>query len=280
MGQTSTMQRSTPAVRAVAAVLFASSLLLAACGTSDGSDASSTTAKADKTTTTAKGGDDDETTTTEADDTTTTEADAPADGPTLDQLADLLPTASDIGDGWTVVPADSDDDEDNALTQAIEEQCPVAAGLGGDDPDEERAEVEFTNDLFQNLSVSLSTDANELSADELAQAIEDINGCGEITSTDESNGLVTSLTFQAEEDTDYGDQGIRLQGDVSLTAPELGDPVEFSLYILSFRDGTVGVSVKGADGIDQDTLAVNTLDPGENIVTLAAAMDEAVGTLG
>lgn len=137
--------------------------------------------------------------------------------------------------------------------------------------------MEFDSDLSQNLRVQLATDAEEVPADELAAAVTAISECTDVTVEDE-DGMVTTISFTAEEDTDHGDQGIRIQGDVTISAPEQGE-IEFAIYILSFRHGDVGVTVQGQDGIDQRTAEVNPLDPGEVLVGLAAELDEAVGQL-
>lgn len=248
--------RSRPHLTKIALVAASLAFLVTSCGSSSGSDASSDT--------TAK-----KTTTTAADKTTTTEA-AP-DGPTSDELEALLPQAGPLGTGWAIDSSEKDTSDEG--DKAIAEQCPGAAALTQDDGDnEDRVTRAFENTDGRQLEVSLSPSAEAVSASDLNDLIDAINSCDAITVEDAQNGTSTSFKFHAEEDTDYGDQGVRLQAVVTISSDQLDQPVELNLYGLSFRNGTVGVRVSAFDGLNEETLAVVPADT-DQLVELAGNLD-------
>lgn len=260
-----------PRSRSLVAVAVTALLLVAGCSSSGGDDDATTTTADAATTTTPDDGSttapDDETTTTEGDDET------PTDGPTREDLEGILPEAADVGDGWDEVASDGGDDAgDDEEDAALEEQCPEAAALGANDEtdDAEKAVRSFEDAAGAGVEVKLNPTAEAIDADELDQLVDAINGCGPIA-VDGGDGSTTTFEFEAVVDDEYGDQGLRMQAAVSLELPEVG-VLELTLYFLTYRDGPVGVSISGADGLDEDTLETVPIDP-EILVALADGID-------
>jgi len=245
------------ALVALAALAFVAT----SCGSSGGSDASTTTTAKASTTTQAK------TTTTAVND----------DRPTKADLEAILPTAADIGAGWTLDT--STDDSSSAQDKAMDAQCPALKDLGttNDVADKNKVKHSFTNAAGEQIEVSLSNDADKVDQAELAKKIEAVNSCGPITST--SDGVNTTIVLQAKANDAYGDFGVQMQAKVTLESEQLPQPVELNLYGLMFRSGTVGVSITGFDGLDQTTLKVTPVDT-DALVAQAEAMQSAVKNLG
>ena len=244
----------------VAAVSLA--FVATSCGSSGGSDASTTTA-AEKASTT-----------TEAK-TTTTAADG--DRPSEADLKAILPTAADIGTGWTLDEAASEDTSTSAQDKAMEAQCPAMKDLGTNNDDKTEVKHSFTNAAGEQIEVSLTSDADKTSKTELADKIEAVNSCGPVSTTED--GVKTTIEFQAAPNDTYGDFGVQMQAKVTLESEQLPQPVELNLYGLMFRIGTVGVSITGFDGLDNSTLKVTPVDT-DALVAQAEAMESAVKNLG
>lgn len=259
--------------RALATVVAAVLLLATACSAGGDDDAGTTTTSGDPAVTTTTTGDDDPVTTTEADDA------PPADRLTAEDLEAILPDAAELGDGWEEAPADDEDtDEGDAPEdQAIEEQCPEAAGLGGDDDEDDEEVVRtFTDADGAEVEVSLSPTAEEIDPDELSTLVDALNDCGTLT-VEGDDGSTTTYDFEAAIDDERGDQGLRAQIGLTLELPEVG-VVELTLYVLSYRDGDVGVSISGFDGLDQATVEAIPIDP-DVLVTVADGIDERLAEL-
>lgn len=257
MGQTARMHRTSSTATRSAALVVAAALLLAACGSSDSDGAEATTTSADEATTTTEA-----VTTTEA--STTTEGGDEGEGPTVDQLADLLPTAEEVGEGWYV-----DEDagqERSAIEVATEEQCPEAAGLLAP-PDDDDPTVAFTNDRGQTLRVTLETDAEAAGSDLLQEIVDGANGCDPVSA--EEGSFAVTAEFEASLNDTYGDEGIQIVAAVNLSNERLS--VDANKYRLLFRSGAVGVSVAGGDGVEDD----GTVTPIEGDVLDATATEMA-----
>ena len=250
-----------PYLAAVAALLFAG------CSSSDSdgakADATTTTA-ADKTTTTAG---DDETTTTEADD-----GGDQADGPTTADLEAILPTVEEIGSGWSVDP--SDHQGESAVETAAEDQCPGAPAMMSA-PNDDAATAGFINDAEQTtVRVTLSPDADEIDTETLQALVDSINDCDAIT-TKQGDFDVTASLDAALNDT-YGDQGIQVAIAVNLT--DGTDSYDLKAYRLRFRDGTVGVTITGFDGLTDDG-TIHPIDT-SGLDATAAEMEKRIDALG
>lgn len=233
MEQNVRMLRPSSFLRRTLPAVFAGALLLTACGSSGGSDSSkdTTTTAASKTTTTA-------------DDTTTTAADS-GDDPTPDQLAALLPTAEEVGGDWTL--DESDNPADSAIEAATEEQCPGAAALLAPAADDEPT-VAFTTETGQTLRITLATGAEEIGAEQLQGAVDEINDCDAVTAED--GGYTYTASFSAAPNDTYGDEGVQISAAVNIT--DGTDSYDVTKYRLLFRDGSVGVTITGGDGLTDD----------------------------
>ena len=265
--QTGQMYLITSRSKRLLAVAATSAILLAGCSTSGSSDAATSTTKPKVSSTTEL-----EKT------TTTTEVDAPADGPSSSDLEALLPTADDLGPDWSVDDSVVDSAEDDASDKALDEQCPDAAALtqnGSDKEDEVKAN--FQNDDSSAMEVSLTSSATDLSDKDLQTAVDAINDCDDVTVTD-SDGVTTTFSFEADLDPDYGDQGIRLQAEVTLDGGTIPQPVSLMVYAVFFRYGSAGVSITGTDGIDQETFETIDVDT-DLLLQLADDLDQQVSDL-
>lgn len=260
------MYLTTRRPRRFLAVAATSAFLLAGCSTSGGSDAAPSTTKAPKSSTTIA----DET-------TTTTEADDPGEGPSSEDLEALLPTAADLGDDWEVDDSAVDSDEDDETDKALEEQCPGTAAFTLNDDEDDDVQANFANTDNSRMEVSVTPSANDLSDEDLEAAVEAINDCDDITLTD-SDDITTTFTFSADLDPDYGDQGIRLEAEVTLEGGTIPQPVTLMVYAVFFRYGSAGVSVTGTDGIDEATFEPIDVDT-DLLLELADDLDQKVSEL-
>jgi len=266
--QNARMKNTPTPTRVLVALLAAGTLFAGACS-AGGSDAATTTTKAEKTSTTA-----DKTTTTD-DGTSTTEATDPGDGPSTEDLQAILPTAADLGTGWTEEAADTSGDSDSS---ALDEQCPDVAKLDGDSDDSDdsdHATVSFTDAKAERVAVELDPTATSRTEQELSDYVDALNAC-KATTTD--NGLTTAFSFEVTPTDAYGDQGLKIETTINVTGAALPKPVKALLYTLVYRSGTVGVQIDGQDGIDDATAAVTAFDP-DQLIKLADAIDPKISDL-
>lgn len=229
------MTSTTPIIRRSASALFAGALLLTACGSSGGSEST----KKETTTTAAEKA----TTTTEAEETTTTEAGA--DGPTLDQLEGILPSAEDFGEGW--VADDSEQGPDLAIETATEDQCPDAAALLAP-PEDGDATAAFIGPDQETVRVTLTGGVDTLASADVQAAVDSINGCDAVTA--EEDGVTYTASFEAAPNTDYGDGGIQIAASVNIT--DGTDSYDVTKYRVAYTAGDVGIVVTGGDGLADD----------------------------
>ncbi|QXC62804.1 hypothetical protein KSP35_08505 [Aquihabitans sp. G128] len=254
--------------RLLVAVLAATTLLVGACsagGSDDAGDKTTTTARADKTTTTAA---DEETTTTEG-------TDPGGDDPTTSDLEAILPTADDLGAGWTASTESDDGQEDTT----IEDQCPEAAALipTDDEDDSDHAKAHFQTSDGREVSVELTPEAKQLGKDDLEQYATALNDCKpEITDPD--TGLKTAFAFDVTPTDAYGDAALQIEATVTLSGDALPKTIELMLYSLVYRTGSVGVEISGQDGVDDATAAVKAFDP-DLLIKLADDVDPKITDL-
>lgn len=190
---------------------------------------------------------------------------------TAAELEGVMPTATDLGEGWT--PMDIDEAEDDADDQSFEDQCPELARLGDDeDTDDGESEVEaaFEHTDGRQIEITLDPDAREITDEEVDELVEAIGACGELTFTDD-DGFETLATLTAETTGAYGDQGVRLSVAAEVSGPGLPQPVTINLDGHLYRRGNVGVEVQVADGVDDD-LRVTPSDL-DQLDSLAARID-------
>ncbi|NLD76897.1 MAG: hypothetical protein GX643_09550 [Acidimicrobiales bacterium] len=276
--------RRRPLKTTALALLTTASLLVVGCGTG-GDDASSTTTEAGETSTTEGT---DETTTTsggDADETTTTEA---SDGEvTKDDLEALLPEASDIGPGYSVVPSDDDDGEDEAsgteMLAAMEKACPDAVEFfrSPEDGDETDAAIRsFADADGREVEVKLDPTPNpNFGEGQMAKVIDAVNSCTTIEL--DNQGYAMAVDLVATPDDTYGDRGVRLQMLALMSHPQLPAPLELDFTSLAYVLGSVAVSIEAAGAPTGQTAADVRVLPGDVhlLDELAAALEPEVEAL-
>jgi len=258
--------------------------LLASCGASGGDDVSSDA----KTTTTTAGGDegaDDE----PADDETTTTV-AGGSGLTSADLADILPTAEDIGEGYEMSSEDLDDepeessdgdDEEEAdpTEEAILEACPGASVLdeldSGSDANPDEVSREFSTKSDTTIEVALDPTADDFTAENVDKVVEALADCGTIKTEDE-DGNAIEMTIKAEPTDAYGDYGLEMSMDATFDL--MGTPVKIEFRGLIFGVDGATVSVVATSGLDDATFEYV---PGDYdlVPGLAAEMQDRVAAL-
>lgn len=245
--------------RSVVLALLLGGLVLAsaACSAEGGSDS----AAVDASTTTADAGDDPSTTA------------AGPDPTRAEELEATLPSASDLGAGWTVAEADpSDDDESD--DQAFTDQCPELAAAGFDDTDDtDDAVRSFADDDGRQIEVQVGPldPSDSRDPDVMADAFD---GC-EVTF--EEDGGTTTMRFTAEADERRGDGGVTAKATVTVEADSLPEPVELGLSVRLFvLDGSTGVMITGIDGYSPQTESVAPVDDAM-LDDLADLMEQRVG---
>jgi hypothetical protein len=258
--------------------------LLAACGASGGDDSASSDAK---TTTTAAasdgdGTDDEQTTTTAGDD------EDQGSGLTSADLAEVLPAAEDIGEGYEMsdedlddTPAESTDDESDTpdpTEEAILEACPGAEILNELDSSSDNADEvsrEFSTKSKSSIEVSLDPTAGDFTAENVDKVVEALADCGTIKTSD-GDGNAIEMTIKAESTDEYGDYGLQMSMDATFDL--MGTPVKIQFRGLIFSvDGTV-VSVVATSGLDDTTFEVVEGDY-DLVPGLAAEMQDRVAAL-
>ena len=258
--------------------------LLAACGASGGDDSASSDAK---TTTTAAasdgdGTDDEQTTTTAGDD------EDQGSGLTSADLAEVLPAAEDIGEGYEMsdedlddTPAESTDDESDTpdpTEEAILEDCPGAEILNELDSSSDNADEvsrEFSTKSKSSIEVSLDPTAGDFTAENVDKVVEALADCGTIKTSD-GDGNAIEMTIKAESTDEYGDYGLQMSMDATFDL--MGTPVKIQFRGLIFSvDGTV-VSVVATSGLDDTTFEVVEGDY-DLVPGLAAEMQDRVAAL-
>lgn len=261
------------------AVLATASLLVAGCSTG-GDDASTDTSAVDETTTTSG----DETTTTADEETTTT---GPAGEVTKDDLEALLPEASDIGPGYSVVPSDDDDGEDagsgTEMLAAMEKACPDAVEFfrSPEDGDETDAAIRsFADADGREVEVKLDPTPNpNFGEGQMAKVIDAVNSCTTIEF--DNQGYAMAVDLVATPDDTYGDRGVRLQMLAVMSHPQLPEPLELDFTSLAYVLGSVAVSVEAAGAPAGQTAADVRVLPGDVhlLDELAAALEPEVEAL-
>lgn len=228
--------------------------------------------------------DDAATTSTTAVASSTTSGPAPeGPGPSTAELAAILPTALDLGEGWVEVPPSEPDtaDDPSSTEAALRDQCPALAALVADDTGGDEGDVvrTFVDGDGREVEIELDPDAEALGDDELQEAVDATNACDQVV-VDDTDGVTTTLRFQATVDPDHGEQAVKLQADVGILLPSEEEPISLTLYGLVFRTGPVGVKLTATDGLDSESLGVNRTDM--DLLTrlsdrLEASVDDLVG---
>ncbi len=250
--------------RRALAVAAAALLLAVACGDDD--DTSTAT-----------------TTTTVADDPTTTSA--PDDETEVDDeeesgdLLALLPDVSAIDAGYTEAPAEDEEaGGDDEVEDALAEACPEAAAiLAEDDDEDDSAEREYDGALAKSVTVGLDPTPRNLDEDSIDDAVAAVASCETVTLT--QDGLDMTIDLTAERDDTYGDRGVLMTMDLSISSPQLPAPITLQMRGRIFQVGSLGASVNVTSGFDETTFEpapgdFELLDP------LAAQLESAAASHG
>lgn len=190
------------------------------------------------------------------------------------QLKTLLPPASDVGSGYKISPPDNSNNK--KIDAAMSKACPDAEKLGGTGNDSTDIERDYDGPDNKSFEVSFDPDAKSYSNSELSNLVDAVNKCKAITYTD--SGQDVSIHIHAANDGTYGDQGITLQLDLTLTSSQISKPIHVTAGGVSYRLGKVGVTVEATDGIDENTLASVPRDSA-TVATLAASLQAKVKKL-
>jgi hypothetical protein len=175
---------------------------------------------------------------------------------TVDDLAELLPTAAQVGADYRVDPS-TDDGDDPDMDAALKKSCPKAASLMNDTSGREpSADRTFKTDDDRSFEVELKPDSTLLDkvndGVQLDEYISAINDCDVISYTD-SDDVHYEVEFEVQKDTEFGDLGIKMQMRVKASGGPIPKPVEFEGGFRKFLVGDVGVSVSATSGLDSAT---------------------------
>lgn len=242
---------SRPTLRALVAGLAALTLVLGACSSDD--DADATVVEQDDATTTEATSDGSEP--DEGDDTDATEPDDAGDEITVDDLRPLLPTATDIGPDYSVDDDGDDADEDDE-ENPLDEACPAVAGLAEND-DTQIVTASFSAEDERSVEVDLNAAPAATDADGFDERIDALNSCGTVSFSE--GGFDYEVTATAERDDSLGDVGAVITGDVTISSPQLDQPVTLVIRQHVFLVGRLGASIEVTSGVVQTGPA--TLEP-------------------
>jgi hypothetical protein len=246
--------------------LLATLGLLAACGTSGGQDAP--TASEDQ-----------------------TEPDGGGATATREQLEALLPTAEEVGSEYELdeSSADGDDDdgddedEDDEIDRQFEEACPGIADLdfldSGSGADDDAASATFTTEDDREVEVNLDPLLDELNEDNVDALVDALADCTDIEVTDE-DGFTLAIDIRAERDDTFGDFGLRMDFEATVTAMGFEIPLTFAGQAFSV-DG-IGVTISATSGIieDDEAMELTPVPFDEDVLaSVSELMAERVGSL-
>lgn len=223
--------RRQPHRRVAALTLLVALTAVSACSSGGGSDG----ATADDATTTTEA-----TTTTVEETTTTTEAED--EGPTLEDLEALLPTAEEFGEGYQEVDAP---EGQSAVRSANVERCPEALATTETLGDSVARTIEGPGGIV--LTFELALDEDPLPDDEVAAIADAIDGCEFGISG--SDGTRYSVTWAAGLD-GIGDQAMRGAVSLSISSDAAPEPVGVNTYFARIVVDGVAILVKASDGYD------------------------------
>lgn len=232
----STEHRSIPSHnrvrRALAATSVAALLLATACGDDDDTAATTTT-----------------TTTQAAGEETTRPPIGDAD------LRDLLPDVSALDASYREAPPEDEDeegtDDGDEVEDAMEEACPEAAALIDQDDDEDDVEQEYVGALDRSITVGLDPTPRNLDADSIDEAVAAISSCDTVSLTQDE--LDMTIDLEAERDDSFGDRGVLLTMDLSMSHSEFPAPITLEMRGRFFQVGSLGAQVDVTSGFDDTT---------------------------
>jgi hypothetical protein len=188
----------------------------------------------------------------------TSPAKSPSKAVTLAQVTSLLPAPADVGDGYKIDTSSNDSNSDDpALDAAAKRQCPASAGFfANNSSDPHVATRSYLAPDGRGITVELAPDAQH-SADfgttaDLEAAIMEIAKCPTLSYT-ESDGSHVELKLSAAKTSEYGDLGLLLDLDITLSGAGIDKPIHMTARMRAFEVGTVGVEVQASGSIVPDT---------------------------
>ena len=216
--------RPTIRCRRIVGGLAAGALLLGACSGSEGAD------EPEDTSTT-------EATTTNEDATTTTNV---PEGPTSEDLEAILPTAAELGDGFTEVETP---EQPSYFRLAMIDRCPDAVAVL-DTPDGAVERTIVASDGVA-LAFELAPDQEPMDPAEEEGLVDALNDCSFAVRNDD--GVLHSIEWAAGSD-GIGDQAIRGAFTDSISSDAMPEPVGINTYFARVVVGDVSILVRGVDG--------------------------------
>ena len=156
-------------------------------------------------------------------------------------LSNAMPTAQELGSGYTRDKAGEADDDDDGSKLKVPAKCRALLN-DDDDKSEEQAKRQFKDGQERELDVSAAvTDKTLASVEKAAKS------CTKVPFTNgSSNG---TISFKVTSSNDFGDDADAIDLEVALAQP-------ISLTIkghgILAKRGDVGISVVGFDGVDSE----------------------------
>lgn len=176
--------------------------------------------------------------------------------PTAAELQRALLSLEDVGEGYTDVTGEDDDDSDDLKFDEPEE-CRELTASFEETADEPLAEVKFEdpNQAGIENAYELRDVDGESEVDSFIEAAE---ACSALP-FDGADGFTGELRLSAQRVDGLGDEALELSFEIEFTSP-----LELTLGGVGYywRRDDVLASVTGIDGIDEDTIEVVPLDEG------------------
>lgn len=173
------------------------------------------------------------------------------------ELEKLFPLRADLPTGYTRPERGSTSDDD---TGEFDDQCPQMAEATKDLGTRSRKELEraWTNPKNARIEVTLNGRAKVRDDAIIDRYIEAANSCGEMDFS--SGGPGSTITLQASREDRWGEQGFRMKIEVTLNDERLPRPVTVRGESISFRRGSVSVTVSVQGGVDEETFETDDPD--------------------
>lgn len=191
-------------------------------------------------------------------------AKSPSKAVTLAQVKTLLPAPADVGDGYKIDTSGDSNSDDPAMDKAIKAQCPQSADLiNGSAVDPNEAQRSYVAPDGRTVDVTLSPDAaHSVDFGTEAQLAADIKAIASCPSIDyvEDDGSHVVMKMQATSSRDYGDVGVLLDLDITVSGGGLPHPIDVPVRVRVFEAGDIGVVVDAAGGVVPRTTTVIPYD--------------------
>lgn len=188
------------------------------------------------------------------------------------ELESLLPTAAEIGAGYSVVTMDAAATEqaDEAWNKATRDACPELYEVSSDFAQLFTVAYGQTPTFVQRVYADAAsrgvevdlTDGGDFipTEEQLDKIIAATNSCDTIRLSDEQTGSDVSMKLRANPDSHYGDLGMVMTMDIERKNPLLPRTVKTSGHVRTFQRGATTVSITTVDGIDLTTLRAVPVD--------------------